>query len=299
MQLMTLEQLRMFVAVAEHQHVTRAAKFLNMTQSTVSAAVLALEQRHGVALFDRVGRSIILNQTGRVFLERAKRVLAEARAAEAALDDLTGLRRGELSVMASLTIAAYWLPRRLAAFHAGYPGIKFDVRIGNTEAVADAVEAGSVEIGLVEGRINRALISSSAVATDELIVVASPGHALARKKRLGGAHLQEATWVLREPGSGTRLAFETLAEEMHLETASLEVVMVLPSNEAVLGTVEAGLGITLTSRSAAKAELAAGLLVELPLPSRLRPFFFIRHKERFRSKVGDAFESYIQSELTS
>ena len=293
---MTLEQLRIFVAVAEHQHVTRAARFLNMTQSAVSAAVLALEQRHAVALFDRVGRSIILNQTGAVLLERARRVLAEARAAEAALDDLAGLRRGELSVMASLTIAAYWLPTHLASFHARYPGIKFDVRIGNTEAVANAAEAGSIEIGLVEGKVDRPALSSTTVAEDEMIVVASPGHALARVKRVTGDHLQDATWVLREPGSGTRLAFDDLATDLRLRTSSLEVAMVLPSNEAVLGTVEAGLGLTLTSRSAAKPELAAGLLVELPLPSRTRPFFLLRHRERFRSKVGDAFEELLLSQ---
>ncbi|ULJ75799.1 LysR family transcriptional regulator [Rhizobium gallicum] len=293
---MTLEQLRIFVAVAEQQHVTRAAKFLNLTQSTVSAAVLALEQRHGVALFDRVGRSIILNQTGRVLLERARRVLAEARAAEAALDDLAGLRRGELSMMASLTIAAYWLPRRLAAFHTRYPRITFDVRIGNTEAVANATEAGLVEIGLVEGKVDRAVVSSTAIATDEMIVVASPTHGLARMKRLNGTHLKEAAWVLREPGSGTRLAFETLAAEMHLKTGDLDVVMTLPSNEAVLGAVEAGVGLTLTSRGAANAELSAGLLVELPFPSLPRPFFLLRHKQRFRSKVGDAFEDLLRTE---
>jgi DNA-binding transcriptional LysR family regulator len=293
---MTLEQLRIFAAVAEHQHVTRAAKFLNMTQSAVSAAVLALERRHGVALFDRVGRSIILNQTGRVFLERAQRVLVEARAAEAALDDLAGLSRGELCVMASLTIAAYWLPRHLAVFHSRYPGIKFDISIGNTEAVANAAEAGLVEIGLVEGKVDRAALSSSAVATDEMVIVAAPDHSLAGVRRLTGAHLQEAAWVLREPGSGTRLAFEAMATDMHLKTNCLDVVMTLPSNEAVLGTVEAGLGLTLTSRSAAKAELAAKSLVELALPPRLRPFFLLRHKERFRSKVGNAFEKLLRSE---
>jgi DNA-binding transcriptional LysR family regulator len=292
---MTLEQLRIFVAVAEQQHVTRAAKLLNLTQSTVSAAVLALEQRHGVALFDRVGRSIILNQTGRVFLERARRVLAEARAAEAALDDLTGLRRGELSVMASLTIAAYWLPHRLAAFHARYPAITFDVRIGNTEAVADAAEAGLVEIGLVEGQVERPTLSSRVVATDEMIIVASCHHPLAAKTHLDETHLQKAAWVLREAGSGTRSAFEALAADMHLKTVSLDVVMTLPSNEAVLGAVEAGVGLTLISRSAAKAELAAGLLVELPLPPRPRPFFLLQHRERFRSKVGDAFEAMLGS----
>ncbi len=296
---MTLEQLRIFVAVAEHQHVTRAAKALNMTQSAVSAAVLALEQRHGVSLFDRVGRSIAINQTGRVFLGRAHRVLAEARAAEAALSDLAGLRRGELSLMASQTIAAYWLPRRLAAFHALYPGITFDVRIGNTQAVADAVEAGEVEIGLVEGKTERAHLVAETVGTDKMIVVTSPAHALATCGQIDTRHLKEAGWVLREPGSGTRLAFEDLVAEWGSAIADLDVVMVLPGNEAVLGAVQAGVGATLTSSSAADSALRAGLITEIPTTGLSRPFYLLRHRERYRSIVGATFEQALLKNASS
>lgn len=207
---MTLDQLRIFAEVARHQHITKAAKAMNMTQSAVSAAVNTLEQRHGVTLFDRVGRSIVLNQTGTIFLEHALQVLAEAKAAESALSDLAGLLRGELSVMASQTVGAYWLPSRLAKFHACYPGLRLDVRIGNTEAVADAVEAGRVELGVVEGVVERQTLSSRTIASDEMIVVVSPAHPWAKGVKLGKADFANATWVLREPGSGTRLAFETM-----------------------------------------------------------------------------------------
>lgn len=290
---MTLDQLRIFLVVAEHQHITNAAKALNMTQSAVSAAVLALEQRHGVTLFDRVGRSIVLNQAGSVFLQRAKQVLAEARAAEAALNDLSGLQRGELSVMASQTIGAHWLPRRLAQFHGLYPGIAFDIRIGNTEAVANAVDAGIVELGLVEGKVDRPTISRRKIAIDEMIIVAAPEHPLAKQKHLDRDRLQASTWVLREAGSGTRHAFEMLIGDEGLKMSELNVAMVLPGNEAVLGAVEAGLGATLTSRSAAAKELAVGVLTQcayLPVP---RPFFILRHKERYRSRAGTTFEDML------
>src|ERR1700741_461652 len=91
---MTLEQLRIFVAVAERQHVTRAAEALNLTQSSASAAVAALESRHGTRLFHRVGRGIELTEAGRLFLGEAKAVLARAEAAELALAELGGLKRG-------------------------------------------------------------------------------------------------------------------------------------------------------------------------------------------------------------
>src|ERR1700751_4396677 len=133
---MTLEQLRIFVAVADKQHVTQAARELNLTQAATSAAVAALEGRYGVRLFDRVGRGIVLTHTGRTFLSEARAVLARAHGAEQMLRDLAGLKVGKLIVGASQTVANYWLPSRLQAFQLAHPGIEVGVIIANTERVA-------------------------------------------------------------------------------------------------------------------------------------------------------------------
>jgi DNA-binding transcriptional LysR family regulator len=290
---MTLEQLRIFAEVAQRAHITNAAKALNMTQSAVSAAVNALETRHGVILFDRVGRSIVLNQAGRVFLQEAQLVLSQAKAAEAALNDLAGLMRGELSVMASLTVGGYWLPKRLAHYHAAYPGVTLKVRMGNTEAVADAVDAGLVELGLVEGPVDRPMLSSHIIATDEMIVVVSPGHPWAKLDSLSVAQLAASPWIVREPGSGTRHTFEDMLARHGAAFSSLGIAIVLPGNEAVLGAVEAGLGATFVSRSAASSQLRGGLLVEVAFPAIPRPFYLLRHKSRYCSKAAAAFENLI------
>src|SRR6202453_5049080 len=155
---MTLEQLRIFVAVAEKQHVTRAAAELNLTQSATSAAIAALEARYGIKLFDRIGRGIALTQTGKDFLIEARAVLARAKAAAQVLDDLAGLKRGSLTIAASQTVANYWLPGRIQAFHAAYPGIDLHVSIANTEQVARAVLQGSTDLGFVEGEVDDALL---------------------------------------------------------------------------------------------------------------------------------------------
>jgi len=148
---MTLEQLRIFIAVAEKQHVTRAASELNLTQSATSAAVAALERRYGIKLFDRVGRGIVLTQIGRDFLNEARAVVARAKAAARILDDLAGLKRGSLTLAASQTVANYWLPPRIETFRRTYPGIDLRVRIANTEQVANAVIQGNADLGFVEG----------------------------------------------------------------------------------------------------------------------------------------------------
>src|ERR1700722_8016715 len=160
---MTLEQLRIFIAVAEKQHVTQAARELNLTQSATSAAIAALEARYDVKLFDRIGRGIALTQTGKDFLIEARAVLARARGAIQVLNDLAGLKRGSLSIAASQTVGNYWLPGRIEAFHVAYPGIDLSLQISNTEQVADAVLHGSADLGFVEGEIDNALLATTRI----------------------------------------------------------------------------------------------------------------------------------------
>ena len=286
---MTLERLRIFVAVAERDHVTAAARALNLTQSAVSNALAALEAEHQVRLFDRVGRGVALNATGRAFLPEAKAVLARAAAAEAALADLSALRRGRLAVFASQTIASYWLPRRLVDFHTAHPGVELDVQIGNTREVAQAVLNGAAEIGLVEGVVDAPALTQVQVGSDRLAVVVTPDHPWAFAKRLSAGDLIESSWVLREPGSGTRSSLEAALREAGVNPADLPVAMTLPANEAVLAAAEAGAGATALSESVARASVAAGRLVRAPFSLPERPFRVLRHSDRYRSRAGDAF----------
>src|SRR6185437_5998190 len=167
---MTLEQLRLFVAVAEREHVTRAAQAIHRTQSAVSAAIAGLEQQSGVILFHRVGRRIALTEEGRMFLVEARAVVAQADAAERALADLVGMKRGSLSIMASQTIASYWLPPKLVAFRARHPQVAIKALAGNTADVAGAVAEGRVEIGLVEGAVHDPLLEQTEVGRDRLMI---------------------------------------------------------------------------------------------------------------------------------
>ncbi|PVM84539.1 LysR family transcriptional regulator [Caulobacter radicis] len=286
---MTLERLRIFVAVAERQHVTAAARDLNLTQSAVSNAVAALEAEHGIRLFDRVGRSVELNEMGRVFLPEARAVLSRAAAAEAVLADMGALRRGRVSVFASQTIAGYWLPPRLVRFHRDHPNVDLQVQIGNTQVAAQAVLDGVAEIGLVEGAVEEAALLQARVGTDRLAVMVAPDHPWAGRRRLSASDLVSSPWVLREPGSGTRSTLEEALGEAGVEPGDLQVAMSLPSNEAVLGAAEAGGGATALSESVARAALAAGRLVVAPFVLRERPFRLLRHADRYRSRAGEAF----------
>ncbi|MBY0253444.1 LysR family transcriptional regulator [Methylobacterium radiotolerans] len=285
---MTLDQLRIFVAVAERQHVTRAAEALNIVQSAVSAAVSGLEGRHAVKLFHRVGRGIELTDAGRIFLGEARAVLARAEAAELVLSDLSGLRRGVLRVHASQTIASHWLPRHLVAFRAAYPEIAVRLAVGNTADVAQAVNQGASELGFVEGEIDDPALASTAVAQDRLVLVVPPNHPFAATDMLGPDDLIAHPWVLREEGSGTRSVFEAALAAHGVPPRDLTIALDLPSNESVLAAVEAGAGASVLSEVVVAGKLADGVLVAAPFSLPTRTFRMLRHKERYRSRAADA-----------
>ena len=290
---MTLEQLRIFAAVAERQHVTRAAAALGLAQSAVSAALANLEAQHGTRLFHRVGRGIELTEPGRLFLPEALAVLARAATAAQTLAELAGVQRGSLTVHASQTIASYWLPRHLVAFHRAHPSIRITLQVGNTAQVARCVHDGTAELGFVEGDVDDAALSRTVVARDQLILVVSPEHTWATRQHVAPRELPDSAWVLREAGSGTRSAFEAALAGFGIGLDALSVALVLPTNEAVRGAVEAGLGATVISASVAVPSLEAGLLHQVRLALPERAFVALRHQERYESPAAAALLALI------
>lgn len=290
---MTLEQLRIFVAVAERQHMTRAAEALGLVQSAVSAAIAALEARHATVLFHRVGRRIELTEAGRVFLPEAKAVLARAATAELALTEASGLVRGSLAVAASQTIAAYWLPGVLVRFRRDHPLIAVRLAVGNTAQVAQAVVDGAADLGFVEGAIDEPTLNDHPFPGDRLILVVPPAHPFAAAPSLAAVDLLAADWILREPGSGTRSEFEEALRTAGLDPARLRVVLELPSNEAVRSAVEAGGGVTVVSELVAASGLRSGQLVRAPFDLPVRNFHLLRHRERYQSMAARALAAMI------
>ena len=285
---MTLDQLQIFIAVADMLSMTRAAERLHMTQPSISAAIAALEERHATRLFDRVGRRLELNEAGRAFLPEARAVLARADAARQVLADLSGLTRGTLRIAASQTLATYWLPRRMARFAAHYPDIDLTLRVGNTMQTAAQVMAGDADIGFVEGKIVEDLLAQELVGGDRISLYCAPDHHL-MGTRINHGDLEKARWVLREPGSGTRDHTMAGLAQTGVDSESLQVVLELPSNGAVLEAVEAGDLITAVSDLAAAPRVAAGTITRLAWPLPDRTFTMLTHRARRPARAMQAF----------
>jgi DNA-binding transcriptional LysR family regulator len=286
---MTLEQLRLFVAVAALEHVTKGAAAAGRTQSATSAAIASLERHFNTKLFDRVGRRVVLTEAGRLLLQEARLLIARADALETAMQDLAGLSRGRVAIHASQTIAAYWLPARLADFRTRHPEVEVTVAIGNTRQVAHSVRDGSADIGFVEGAIGVDALDERSFDGDRLALLVGAHHPLAAKKKLDAATLANADWVLREPDSGTRTELEAALPALGVDPSRLRVVLELPSNEAIRSAVEAGAGLTAISELVAHASLRAGTLKRLEPTLPARRFALVTHHERHLSAAAQAF----------
>lgn len=286
---MNFEQLRVFVAVAECEHLTRAAEHLALSPSAVSAAIRALEDRNGVKLFDRVARRIELTEIGRAFLPEAREVLARAARAEARLVELSGRIAGTLRIEASLTVAAFWLPPHLVSFRHAHPQVAIDLAIANTAHVVRAVADGIADVGFVEGDCDAASLAVRTVARDRLVLAASPALAARLPSDPAAIDPTAVDWILREPGSGTRQVFEAEIRRRGIDPEALSISLSLPSNGSVLAAVAAGGGVTAISEAAVAYPAAAGMIAVIDPCFLERPFRVLRRGDRTPSRALEAF----------
>lgn len=285
---MTLDQLHAFIVVAETLNMTRAAERLHLTQPAVSAAIAALEQRHATRLFDRIGRRLELTEAGHLLIPEARDILARADRAGRLLDDLSSLSRGSIRIAASQTVATYWLPARMARFAEQWPRIALTLSVGNSAQSAAAVLRGDADVGFVEAAVDQDPLACQTIATDRINLYAAAGHPLAGRD-LTAADLQAATWVMREPGSGTRDHAMAGLARTGVDTTMLAIALELPSNGAALGAAEAGHLITAVSERAAEARLAVGTLCQLAWPLPERTFSMLTHRERRPGRATATF----------
>jgi DNA-binding transcriptional LysR family regulator len=287
--LVTLDQLKVFVAVAERLHVTRAAETLGITQSTASASLQALERQYDVRLFNRVGRNIALTRNGETLLREARPLLDHARRVSDVLRELSGTQNGGLSIAASQTIASYWLPARLTAFKNTHPACDLRVVAGTTDFVQKSVQIGSVELGFVGSAVDSANLACERIGQDRLHVVVGPTHPWANGGKVTTRDFASVSWVMREAGSGTRREFETAVAQAAGAPPLLKVVLELPSDEGIISAVSAGIGAGVLTGMVARQAAASGLVAIADFDLPQRPFYALWHAERFQSKWVSTF----------
>jgi DNA-binding transcriptional LysR family regulator len=303
---MTLDQLRIFLAVAEHLHFTRAAEELYITQPAVSAAIHSLEQEYGVRLFHRIGRHIEIAEAGQLLQEEAQKILDQVTLTERGLRELNNLQRGELKLGSSLTIGNYWLPSKISKFKSQYPGISVNCTLANAETICSGTAMGQFDLGLVEGEVKAELRNSleyDIFSSDRLEIVVGKTHPWFDKKQVYLTELTTTPWVMREPGSGTQQRFEEALQNWDINLNELNVILVFTSGEMTKAAVESGVGATGISELMVRKELQLGTLQAIQIIDNrkasketaeiVRPFFKLKHRQRFQTALSQAFEQML------
>lgn len=282
---LTLRQLSIFIAVADHGSTTAAAHAIALSQSAVSAALNDLEALLRTPLFDRVGKRLLINDSGRLLLPQARQVLDAATTIEqqfgpSGAGDATGLHIGS-----STTIGTYVLPQILANLGVqSAPGIA-RVMVANSADVAQAVANFTVDVGLIEGTCQQPELHVEPWIIDELIIVCAPSHPLVDGKTHGKVTLdrmRETGWLLREPGSGTREAVQNaLLPHLHVLRETGE----FSNSEAIKHAAAAGMGVACLPRLVVADLIDMGKLVEIrtALPPMRRQFYLVHRKHKLLS----------------
>jgi len=255
----TLRQLRIFEAVAEHGSMTRAAVELNLTQPAISMQMKQIEEQVGLPLIEQVGRTLFLTEAGAELRNHAKRFNAQALELKAAMEHFRGLHRGLLR-LAVVSSANYFLPSLIASLSAQHPGVQVNLQVSNREAVLAALADNRTDLAITGRPPESDDLVAERFLDNPLVVIASPSHPLAQTESLTLQRLSEERLVLREPGSGTRATIER-----HFSEHGVDYLpgCELNTNEAVKLAVQAGLGLGVVSAQAIELELEAGRLAVL------------------------------------
>lgn len=289
---MNLQQLRTFRVVAQQRSYSRAAQLLYLSQPGVSLQVRALEQSIGMPLFERSGRQLRLTEAGVALLDYADRILSLVDESQQALEELGNARRGIVRVAASTTAGIYIVPRALGGFHRQNPGVRLTLDVVNRFTVADHLLRDEVDIavmGLIEDAHDLQL---EPFLPNELVVIASPHHPLAQRKRIAISELVNDTLLLREQGSGTRTDIERMVAQGKLV---MRQGMELRSSGAIKQAVAADLGIAIIPLHAIELEILAKRLVTLNVegfPIR-RDWSIARRAGRRLSAAANALWDYL------
>jgi LysR family transcriptional regulator, low CO2-responsive transcriptional regulator len=290
----TLRQLKVFQTVARHLNFSRAAEELHLTQPAVSAQVRELEGHAGLPLFERLGRRIYLTAAGRELVEQGGAILQQFRTAEEAMARLKGVEGGTLSV-AVISAGDYFFPRLLAEFTRRHPGVSLELTVQNREGLLKRLDENLTDLAVMVRPPEEDDMVAEAFAPHAYVIVASPGHPLAGRKRIPFARVLDDPFVVRERGSDT---WNSMREAFGTHFASVRVAMEIASNETIKQAVIAGFGLGFLSSHAIALELATGRLVVLDVVGfpAMRHWYVVHHRQKRLPPVAEAFKAFLRED---
>lgn len=288
---LTLRQLKVFEAVARHSSYTRAAEELHLTQPAVSMQIKQLEGNIGISLFERLGKKTYLTEAGKELYACSSAISRQLDEIDEILEGMKGISRGRLRVSVAST-ANYFATRLLAAFSKLHDGITVVLDVTNRAGLLMQLANNETDLVVMGQPPQKLDLVAAGFMDNPLVVIAPPTHALAVEKQIPFERLQEETFVVREPGSGTRIAMERYFAE---RGARLATGMEMTSNEAIKQAVEAGLGLGIVSIHTLELELETGRLTVLDARAFpiLRHWYIVHREGKRLSPIALAFKEFV------
>jgi len=287
----TFRQLKVFAAVARHLSYTKAAKELHLSQPAVSMQIKQLEDSAGIDLFEQIGKKTYLTEAGREMFHYSKKIAQHLVEIEEVLAQLKGVSRGHLSIAVAST-ANYFATRLLAAFAKSHEGVSFSLDVTNRESLLHQLEHNECDLVIMGQPPEGVELVTEAFMDNPLVVIAPPDHPLVGVEKVSMKRLQEETFVIRESGSGTRIAMSRFFDEKGFQ---LKTGMEMTSNEAIKQAVEAGLGLGIVSVHTLALELEVNHLVVLNVAKFpiLRHWYVVHRRGKRLSPVAEAFRQFV------
>ena len=293
----TFRQLKIFEAVARHLSFTKASEELHLTQPAVSMQIKQLEQATGVPLFEQVGKRIYLTEAGDELHRYSRQIATLLAEAEQLFAEMRGLKRGRLNITVAST-ANYFVPRLWATFRLRYPDVAVSLDVTNRAGLLRALAENQTDLVIMGQPPEENELIAETFMVNPLVVIAPPSHPLCGAERIPPQWLQGETFLVREPGSGTRSLMERVFAEKGLKPAT---PIEMSSTEAIKQGVEAGLGLALLSVHTLEVELALKRLVVLNVEGFpvLRDWYIVHRSGKRLSAVAQAFRDFILQETHS
>lgn len=279
---MDIRKIEAFSKVYEHASFSKAGKALYLSQPTISAHVASLEQELEVQLFDRIGRTVVPTKAGEVLYEHARRIFEASELAISELRKLQDRITGRLDIGGSTIPANFIMPEILAGFWKKYPEVVMDLRIGDSEEIVSMVRDNALMLGVVGAVFESPDLHFEQIAVDSLVLVMTPQLYEAHRHLSVHELLRALPWVMREEGSGTRLAMAESLAKAGVDINSLRASIMVRNAGAMSRCLAAGMGAAITSAVTVQAELAGGALIAVDLPGlRMdRSFHVVYNKKR-------------------
>jgi DNA-binding transcriptional LysR family regulator len=290
-------KLRVFCTVAETKSFSKASEIIHLTQPAVSLQIQALEETYETKLFDRSSSSVVLTPAGEVLYRYSKEILSLYAAADKEIGEITGLVKGSISVGASTTIGNYLLPSVVSDFKKKNPKIKIHLIVGNTKRIVELLNAGNLDLGLVEGETNKYKIITEKLISDELILIVPTHHPWSKRKEISMLDSIKEPFLFREEGSGTRQVIEKYFNKLGVTVQTMNITTILGSTEAIKEAVERGIGLSVVSKWAVRRESRYGSIRTLKFKEgkMLRDFSLIFNKNTITSYAVDEFLSFVRN----